>query len=91
MSAAAQPLHPVAPAADSLCTVTLRVSDQALVTLQLLTAEIRFRTGASLTRSAILRGLIRWMETREIDTRRIYSPDDLRDSLLLTLIGERDA
>ena len=91
MSAAVQPLHPVPPAADSLCTVTLRVSNKALVTLQLLTAEIRFRTGANLTRTAILRGLIRWMETCEIDTRRIHSPDDLRDSLLLTLIGDRDS
>jgi len=88
MSTAAHPLHSIGPEADSRCTVTLRLSNQALVTLQLLTAEIRYRTGASLSRSAILRGLIQWMETCEIDTRRILSPEDLRDSLVLTLAGE---
>jgi hypothetical protein len=77
-----------AAAADGPCSVTLRVKNHTLVTLQLLSIEIRHRNGASLSRSAILRALIRWMETCDVDTSEISSPEDLRSSLALALLRD---
>jgi hypothetical protein len=74
-------------APETHCTVTLRVSNQALVTLQLLATDIRFRSGVSMSRSAILRSLIRWMEACDIDTRQVPSSEALRTSLLTTFPG----
>lgn len=74
--------HRIAP--ETHCTVTLRVSNEALVTLQLLAIDIRSRSGASMSRSAVLRSLIRWMEMCDVDTRQVLSADALRTSLLMT-------
>ena len=73
------------------CSVTLRVSNKTLVILQLLAIDIRSRSGACMTRSAILRGLIRWMEACDIDTREVRSSDALRASLLMTIPCGREA
>ena len=78
------------PAPDAHCTVTLRVSSQTLVTLQLLAIDIRFRSGVSMSRSAILRGFIRWMEECDIDTRQVLSSDALRTSLLMAFPCKRE-
>ena len=75
-------LNGVAP--DTLCTVTLRVRRQALAALQLLAIDIRFRSGVSLSRSAILRSLICWLEASNIDTSKVISAASLRQSLLAT-------
>ncbi len=80
--------HRIAP--ETHCTVTLRVSNEALVTLQLLAIDIRSRSGASMSRSAILRSLIRWMEMCDVDTRQVLSSDALRTSLLMTLPCSRE-
>lgn len=82
------PEHRSAP--ETYCSVTLRISNQALVTLQLLATDIRFRSGASVSRSAILRSLIRWMEACQLDTSQVLSSEDLRTSLLLELPGNRE-
>ena len=84
------PTTELAIAPEAHCTVSLRVSNQALVTLQLLAIDIRFRSGASMSRSAILRSLIRWMEACDIDTRQVRSSDALRTSLLMTLPCNRE-
>ena len=78
-------------ASDTRCSVTLRVSNRTLVTLQLLAIDIRFRSGVILSRSAILRGFIRWMEECDIDTRQVLSSDDLRTSLLMALPCKRES
>lgn len=80
--------HRIAP--ETHCTVTLRVSNEALVTLQLLAIDIRSRSGASMSRSAILRSLIRWLEICDVDTRQVLSSDALRTSLLMTLPCNRE-
>ena len=73
------------------CSVALRVSNQTLVILQLLAVDIRSHSGVCMTRSAILRGLIRWMEACDIDTREVRSSDALRAALLMTISCEREA
>ena len=75
--------HRIAPATH--CTVTLRMSNATLVTLDFLAIDIRCRSGLSISRSAILRSLVRWMESCDIDTRLVLSRDGLRTSLLMTL------
>ncbi len=77
-------------APDEHCSVTLRVSSQTLVTLQLLSIDIRFRSGVSMSRSAILRAFIRWMEECDIDTRKVLSSDALRTSLLMAFPCARE-
>ena len=77
-------------APDAHCSVTLRISSQTLVTLQLLAIDIRFRSGISMSRSAILRSFIRWMEECDIDTRQVLSCDALRTSLLMAFPCARE-
>ena len=80
--------HRIAP--ETHCTVTLRVSSEALVNLQLLAVDIRSRSGASVSRSAILRSLIRWMEMCDVDTSQVRSSEALRNSLLMALPCTRE-
>jgi len=88
---AALPTTGMGAAPDDHCTVTLRVSNQTLVTLQLLAIDIRFRSGVSMSRSAILRGFVRWMEEYDIDTSQVLSSDALRESLLMAFPCKREA
>ena len=74
--------------ADGASSVTLRIGSESVFKLQLLAAEIRYRSGRSTSYSAIVRGLIEWMAERDLDTRQILEVDDLRVSLLRSLSPE---
>lgn len=71
--------------AEGASSVTLRISNESVFKLQLLAAELRYRSGRSVSYSAIVRGLVAWMSERDLDTRQILELDDLRVSLLRSL------
>ncbi|MGH9440966.1 MAG: hypothetical protein ACRD16_01700 [Thermoanaerobaculia bacterium] len=68
-------------------SVSLRATNRAVVTLQQMAIDIRSRSGATMSRSAILRSLIQWLETCDLDTRGISSPHELHDLLLDRILG----
>ncbi len=75
------------PNAEAPSSVTLRISNESVFKLQLLAAEIRYRSGRSMSYSAIVRGLIEWMSECDIDTHAISEIDDLRASLHRSLLS----
>lgn len=73
--------------AEAPSSITLRISNDSVFKLQLLAAQIRYRSGRSMSYSAIVRGLIEWMSECDIDTHAITEFGDLRASLHRSLLA----
>lgn len=69
------------PVPDRERNVTVSLSHVTLASLQLFAAEVRYRSGTSLTSSAVVRALVGWLAEIDLDTRSIASVDDLRLAL----------
>lgn len=68
-------------AKDAGRPISVALSDPAVAALQLVRAEIRFRSGTAMTASAIVRALVGWMAELDLDTRGISSAEDFRRAL----------
>lgn len=68
--------------ADQRRPLTIRLPNETLAELQFISASIRRSTGTAIGSSAIVRGLISWLAETDVDTRRIRTPEELRQRLV---------